>query len=197
MDALNQQTGGTDTVAVDDARQVTLARQDPRAFAPLYERYLDPVYRYCYRRLGTREAAEDATGQIFYKALAGLGGFRSGSFRAWLFAIAHNVIVDQVRRQPAVRPPDPHIDPPDSGLTPEELAIGTDERRMLARVLSELSPDQQRVIDLRLAGLSGAEIASVLGKSADAVKMLQYRAIQQLRAQLDHHGNLERQTCNG
>lgn len=195
---LDMQTGGMSASTKDDARLVLLARRDPRAFAPLYERYLDPVYRYCYHRLRTRETAEDATSQVFYKALAGLGGFRTGSFRAWLFTIAHNVVVDQVRRQPIIRPLDPFDDPPDSALTPEELAIGVDERRALQRALADLTPDQQRVIELRMAGLSGAEIAAVLGRNVTAIKMLQYRAIQKLRERLYcEPGNPERQTTNG
>ena len=197
-DILGTQAGGISASTTDDVRLAVLARNDPRAFAPLYERYLDPVYRYCYHRLRTREAAEDATSQVFYKALAGLGGFRSGSFRAWLFTIAHNVVVDQLRRQPAILPLDPLDDPPDNALTPEELAIGVDERRALQRALVDLSPDQQRVIELRMAGLSGTEIASVLGKNVTAIKMLQYRAMLKLRERLYcEPGNPERQTTNG
>src|SRR5687768_11853835 len=79
----------------EDARMVALAKRDPRAFAPLYDRYFDPVYRYCYRRLGDGETAADATAQVFAKALAALPRYREDapSFRSWLFAIAHNVIV--------------------------------------------------------------------------------------------------------
>src|SRR5215213_5589126 len=70
----------------DDAWVVRQAKSDPRAFAPLYSRYFDPVYRYCYRRLGHPEAAADATSQIFAKALAALPGYReeAPSFRSWL-----------------------------------------------------------------------------------------------------------------
>jgi len=57
------------------------------------------VYRYCYRSLGSQEAAEDATSQIFTQALAALHRYKSGSFRAWLFTIAHNVVVDEARRR--------------------------------------------------------------------------------------------------
>jgi RNA polymerase sigma-70 factor (ECF subfamily) len=83
----------------DDAWLVIGAKADPRAFAPLYARYVDPVYRYCFRRLGHPEAAADATSQVFAKALAALPGYREDapSFRSWLFAIAHNVLVDEAR----------------------------------------------------------------------------------------------------
>src|SRR4051794_32862570 len=68
--------------APDDAALVAAAQVDPTAFAPLYARYLPPVYRYCYRRLETSAAAEDATSEIFVKVLAALPRYRAGSFRA-------------------------------------------------------------------------------------------------------------------
>ena len=83
----------------DDAA-VARAQRDPTAFAPLYLAYVDPVYRYCYRRLGSREAAEDATSLVFERALRSLASFRGGSFRGWLFTIAHNAVIDQLRTRP-------------------------------------------------------------------------------------------------
>lgn len=73
----------------DERLIVARARHDRAAFAPLYERYLNDVYRYCHFRLGSREAAEDVTSLTFLKAMNSLGQFRGGSFRAWLFTIAH------------------------------------------------------------------------------------------------------------
>ena len=85
-------------IAADD-ELVALAKRDRAAFGPLYDRYADLVYRYCLRRLGNRETAEDATGQTFVKVLAALPTYRDDgpSFRSWLFAIAHNVLVDVER----------------------------------------------------------------------------------------------------
>src|SRR3954468_21415789 len=80
--------------ALDEADLVAIAKRDRAAFAPLYRRYVDPVYRYCDRCLGNREAAEDATSLTFTKALAALASCRDDKFRSWLFSIAHNVIVD-------------------------------------------------------------------------------------------------------
>jgi RNA polymerase sigma-70 factor (ECF subfamily) len=77
--------------AADDADLVARAQVDREAFALLYRRYLDPVHRYYYRRLGSREAAEDATSLVFTKAFTALPTYRTGSFRSWLFAIAYHV----------------------------------------------------------------------------------------------------------
>lgn len=163
---------------------VTRARLDPRAFAPLYDRYLDPIYRYCYRRLGTREAAEDAASAIFARALAALPSYRDGSFRAWLFVIAHNIVIDTHRRRRPEQPLADFYEPVDRDPTPEEAALASDARRSVRALLAVLPADQRRVLELRLAGLTGAEIAAVLGRSVAAVKMLQLRAMTRLRAEL-------------
>src|SRR3954453_10219827 len=85
---------GPATPVVDDSVLVLAAQQDGRAFAALYDRYLDRIYRYSYRCLGNREAAEDATSLIFSRALASLKRCNPRTFRPWLFAIAHNAITD-------------------------------------------------------------------------------------------------------
>ena len=182
-----ERAAGETPVGSDDDAVVARARHDPREFAPLYARYLDPVYRYCYRRLGSREAAEDATGAVFAKALAALPAYRDGSFRAWLFAIAHNVVADAHRRRRPEGPLAAAGDPVDRAPTPEELALAAEERRSVRDLLATLPPDQRRVLELRLAGLTGAEIAAALGRSVAAVKMLQLRAMTRLRRPADPH----------
>lgn len=183
------ETAGTETLAiaeVDDEAVIAMrARRDPEAFAPLYARYVDPVYRYCYRRLGSREVAEDATSAVFQKALTALSGYRGGSFRAWLFTIAHNVVTDIYRERRPTQPFDEaRHDPIDPDRTPEEHAMAADDLRTIEAVLARVAPDQRRVLELRLAGLTGREIAEVLGRSEAAVKMLQSRAHARLRVLL-------------
>jgi RNA polymerase sigma-70 factor (ECF subfamily) len=179
-----ERAGTAEATAADEAALVARAQVDRAAFAPLYERYLDPVYRYCYRRLGTREAAEDATSVVFAKALAALPEYRAGSFPAWLFAIAHNAVADVHRRRRPDQPLETARDPVAAGPSPEDLAVAADERRSVRALLAGLPADQRRVLELRLAGLKGAEIAAVLGRSVAAVKMLQLRAMTRLRAEL-------------
>lgn len=167
-----------------EAESIARARADRRAFAPLYARYLDQVYRYCYRRLGSREAAEDATSEVFYKALAALHGYRDGSFAGWLMAIARNVTTDVLRCPRPEEPLQPEYDPPDGTATPEQMTLVAEEQRSLRRLMARLPDDQRTVLELRLAGLTGAEIATALGRSLGAVKMLQHRAVVQLREYL-------------
>lgn len=112
----------------DDSALVADARAAPEKFAALYERYVGQVYRYYYLRLGSTEAAQDATSDTFLKALANIGGYRGGSFAAWVFRIAHNVVVDLHRRRPAQEPLDVSVQPADLRAQPEELLVASAER---------------------------------------------------------------------
>jgi RNA polymerase sigma-70 factor, ECF subfamily len=167
-----------------DAELVAAAVADPRAFAALYARYLDPVHRYCYRRLGSREAAEDATSLIFMKALAAFPRFHDASFRAWLFTIAHHVVTDRYRAARPEQPLDEALEFADAAPSPEDLALAAETRHDLQALLARLPEHQRRVIELRLAGLSGTEIARVLDRSPNAVAVTHSRAMARLRAML-------------
>ncbi len=165
-----------------EALLVARSVADRQAFAPLYARYLDRVHRYCHRRLGSREAAEDATNLIFAKALAALPGYRGGSFRAWLFAIAHRVVVDEYRGARPAQPLAVAAEVADPAPTPEERALTGERRRSVREPLTSLPADQRQVVELRLAGLKGPAIAQVLGRSHAWMRTTQVRAIVRLRA---------------
>jgi RNA polymerase sigma-70 factor (ECF subfamily) len=165
----------------DEHSQIELAKRDPQAFAPLYAQYFDPIYRYSYRRLREPELAADATSQIFLKAIAALPRFRSESFRSWLFAIAHNVVIDIVRQtRPRFEMPD-GWDMADDQPTPEHQAILNEDRRQLWELLDQLTDEQRAVVELRLAGLTGQEIADQIGRGLAATKSLQWRAFCRLK----------------
>lgn len=172
----------------EDAALVDRARFDPAAFAPLYDRYFDPVYRYCHRRLGNPEDAADATSVVFARALAALPRYRQradASFRSWLFCIAHNAVTDGYRlrgrrRETAIEAADQVAASSRDG-SPEDAAIAAEARTTLHAALDHLSPDQRRVVELRLAGLTGPEIAHALGRTVGSVKIAQHRAYAKLR----------------
>src|SRR6187401_1002254 len=79
---------------LDDATLVAAARANRQAFRPLYERNVDTIYRYCLLKLGSREAAEDATSEVFLRAVARLETYHGGPFAGWLFRIAQHVVAD-------------------------------------------------------------------------------------------------------
>jgi RNA polymerase sigma-70 factor (ECF subfamily) len=167
-----------------DAAIVARAKRDAAAFAPLYLRYVEEIGRFCYVRLRDEEAARDATQQVFARALAGLAGYREqGQFRAWLYTIARHVLANDARRRPAfnLETANSVVDP---GTSPEEAAGAAFERERLLAAVARLPDDQRAAIELRLAGLKGVEIATALGRSHEAVRKLQLRALEKLRADL-------------
>lgn len=184
--AVPQQCDGPTTPT--DAALVTAAQADPCAFVALYERYVDRIYGYCHARLDNLEAAEDATREVFTRALAALGRYRDILFAAWLFRIAHNVVVDAQRRRPAALLAEAN-DRPDPARGPDEAAIGEAERAAVQAALAALPADERAVIELPYAGWSGEEIAAQLGRSPDAVKQLRYRAMRRLRISLSRAGH--------
>ncbi len=172
-----------------DGALIAEAIADPRAFAPLYHRYVTPVYRYCYRRVSDPDLAADLTATIFTRALEALPKFQvresgGSTFRSWLFAIAYNVVVDSHRRcRPTGQMPD---DPPDHHPDPEDLAVHGDELSRLIAALEQLPHQHRQIIELRLAGLTSAEIANTLSLTRASVKSAQTRAYARLRDLLSH-----------
>jgi RNA polymerase sigma factor (sigma-70 family) len=168
----------------DEAALVAAAQRDRQDFGPLYARYANPVYKYCFAQLGNRQAAEDATSLVFTKALDGLSRFHGGSFRAWLFTIARNVVTDQFRARRFDAPIEAAAAVAAPGAALDDLAVDADRDRGLRALLADLTPDQRRVIELRLLGLAGPEVAAALDRSHAWVKVTQFRAIERLRAMM-------------
>ena len=171
----------------DDAALLAAARADPEAFALVYQRYVAVIYRYCHVQLGSGPAAEDATSEVFLRALAGLRGFRGGSVAAWLFKIARNAVIDTSRRR-RLQPLDAIGELVDPALSPEAAAEAAAERAVLREALSALPDDQRAAVWLQLAGWSGEQIASALGRSPAAVYMLRARALARLSKALRRAG---------
>lgn len=178
---LNDQVRGDSIEFAKDEVIAQWAIDDTRLFGELYNRYFDRVYRYCAVRLGDAEAAQDTASITFTRAMLGIASFQGGLFSAWLFRIAHNVVIDHQR---SIKPTVPlefagvALDPSDS---PEVIAVRNDEARRLYCLLSQLTHDQRSVIELRLAGLNGNEIAEALGMRRNTVDVNARRAILKLR----------------
>lgn len=162
----------------------------PQDFAAAYDTYFPAIYGYCLSRLGDPAAAEDAASQTFLKALSALPTYReSGRFRPWLFAIAHNVLLDIHRSHRPLETLDRanHVLDPDG--SPEERALDALDAAWLDSAIARLHPDDRQVLELRRSGLSGREIAAVLGISHEAAKKRQLRAMDRIRAELTIHAN--------
>jgi RNA polymerase sigma-70 factor (ECF subfamily) len=155
---------------------------DAEAFAELYRRYLTPVYRFIFRRVGGDvAAAEDLTSQVFLEALDGLSGYRErGQFVAWLFTITRRRLADRYRK-PEMSSLE---DVPEALLGIPDGMEHRENMRRLKQMLAELDDKKRELLQLRFsAELSFAEIAAVLGRKEAAVKMSLYRVLDGLRAQ--------------
>jgi RNA polymerase sigma-70 factor, ECF subfamily len=161
------------------------------AWARLYRDLAPPVLGYA-RVKGAIEP-DDLTGEVFLQVVRDLQRFEGGEreFRSWVFAIAHHRLIDDVRRR-ARRPVEPAGEVTEWQAAAED--VEEDAARALAtervrRIIGELAPDQRDVLLLRvIGGLTVAEVASVMGKSAGAVKALQRRGLVRVKRALVEEG---------
>jgi len=164
---------------MDDERLlIEAAQKDPHRFDALYERNVDRLYAFVVRRVRDRHEAEDVTAEAFQHALANLSKFewRGIPFAAWLFRIAANVIADRAKTR-ARQNVDLIPDSPDASWpTVERFAI-------VFEFVDRLPADQRSVIIKRFVEeKSIRDIAQELGRSEGAIKQLQYRGLETLRA---------------
>ncbi len=158
---------------------------EAEAFGLLYDHYLPPIYRFVLFRVSHREEAEDITHQTFLKAWERIHQYepRGYSFGSWLYRIARNTVVDTHRRaNPSVG-----IDEVAAHLYVEQSQsehLDTKiEWEALLKAIRELREIEQEVLFLRFVeDLSHQEAAKVVGKSEGAVKLVQHRALKNLKA---------------
>jgi len=159
-------------------------QQDTEALTQLYDENFDRIYRYVALKIGDRMEAEDLTQQVFLKVLQSISSYKLKGipFSAWLYRIAHNQIVDYLRKKTkrATVPIDESL--ASGGSNPGVIAEINMDLESLVSATKKLTKAQQEVISLRFAGeLPIAEVARVMGKSEGAIKALQHSAILSLR----------------
>jgi RNA polymerase sigma-70 factor (ECF subfamily) len=162
------------------------------AFTRLYDEHFDKVYRYIYFRVNSRAEAEDLTQEVFLKAMQSISSYkwRDVPFASWLFRIAHNQVVDHVRKQSK------HKRAPleEAAAVSVEDPVAITEQRLeseeLREAVKKLPAAQQEVISLRfMSGLHINEVAKILKKSEGTVKALQFHGTISLRRILSGQDN--------
>ena len=158
---------------------------DTRAkLAALYDEYYGKIARYAYVRIGDKCEAEDMAGEVFLKALQSLKSYeeREVPMQAWLFRIAHNLVVDHLRKKSkrqTVPIDESHLD---AGPDPEKLAERNIEMERVKKAMEQLTKEQQEVLGLRFFGeFTSKETANILNKTDGAVREMQRAAISKLR----------------
>jgi RNA polymerase sigma-70 factor, ECF subfamily len=149
----------------------------------IYEHHSPEIFRYAYRMLDDRDLAEDCVADTFLRLLIAVrGGILPENLRAYLYRISHNWIIDHYRRRP---PPqialeeNRHADPDGN---PTHLLAQESDRQRIRSALLRLSAEQRQVIELRfIENWSHSEVAAAVGKSVDATRALQHRAVEALR----------------
>lgn len=157
-----------------------------KAVGELYDRHHEPIFRYVRSRVSDQAIAEDLTGEIFIRMVDNLSGYRNTNvpFQAWLYRIAHNLVVDHYRKENGrsfvplyhAEGMNGKEDNPDS-MVEQRLTI-----EKVRQALDKIDPTQREVVELRfLAGLSLKEVASALDRTVASVKTLQHRGLKALR----------------
>jgi len=163
---------------------IAAAPAPPTTFADLYRATVDDVYAYVATLLGERAAAEDVVAQAFERAYRRRRSYdrTRGSERAWLFGIARNAALDELRRRRKVVPLT--LDPEDPALAAPDDDAG--RRATVRAALARLTPRDRELVALKYhAGLTHGEIARVLGTTESNVGTRLHRAMTALREACD------------
>jgi RNA polymerase sigma-70 factor, ECF subfamily len=160
---------------------------DREAFGRIFDAYVGPIHRFIASRVNSPSDAEDLTQLVFVKALEALPRYeaRGIPFGGWLFRLARNAIIDQIRTRRDHLSLVDAVTRETDDAGPEARAALQDDLDRVAAALAELTDDQREVIELRFfAGLNVLETAVAMGRQEGTVRGLQFRAIAALRREL-------------
>lgn len=163
-------------------------RRDQEAFGALYDRHVVRVYRHVYYMVGNAAEAEDLTAQAFLQGWEAIERYqiRGAPFVSWLMRIAHNLGVSHLRsRKPSAELPEGLVDRSRDG-NPEDVLQREVESERVREAILRLRDEHRQVIILRFVqDLDYREVAAIVGKSVPAVRVIQHRALNALRKQME------------
>ena len=174
----------------NEERLVEQARNEPQAFAVLYDHYVARIFKYVYRQVLDEAVAQDVTAVTFEKALRHIRRYevQSSSFGAWLYRIAHNELMSHFRRQRFLAPL--QWLGWSEGRGAETAVAQREQQSQLHTALAQLSAKDRDIIHLRyFEELSSEEVAQILDCSLQNVYLRLHRALARLRQQLEMKGD--------
>lgn len=168
-------------------------RGEASAFGSLYDKYQPNIFRFIFLKVSQREEAEDLTHQVFLSAWQNIEAFKDQGLplSSWLYKIARNKVIDYYRTKKSVTSIDDTSDEimalvSDSGQRELETKMDIEA---VYRALRKLPSDYQEIILMRFVeGLSPGEVSEITGKNNGAVRVLQFRALRQLKKVLEDNG---------
>ena len=159
-------------------------RENENKLAGLYEEYYDRIAHYVYVRIGDKNEAEDIASEVFLKALKSIKSYEEQGvpMQAWLFKIAHNMVVDHLRKVSKIKTvPIDTVEIKDE-TDPAEIAEINITMESVRKAMEKLTIDQREVLRLRFfGGLSSREVADVMKKTDGSVREMQRSALEKLR----------------
>jgi RNA polymerase sigma-70 factor (ECF subfamily) len=174
---------------LDDALLIKRAKSgDQQAYGDLYERYVDPIFRYIRSRVEDVQTAEDLTEAVFLRSFEAIGKYRDKGLRysAYLYQVARNLLVDHYRRVENTLPIESAEHQLDDAQSADEAIILQEQAASLRAALDQLPEEYQEIIRLRvLLEVSTAESAQWMKRSEGATRVLLHRALKALKRELD------------
>lgn len=169
-------------------RKTDRREENKAQLVSLYDEYYDKIAHYVYVRIGDKAEAEDIASEVFLKALESLKKYeeRGVPMQAWLFKIAHNLVVDHLRKVTKYKIVPIETVEIKSEADPQSSAEMNIELQRVTKVMGQLTEDQAEVLRLRFfGGLKSWEAGNIMGKSEGAVREMQRAALEKLRQLLN------------
>jgi len=180
-------TTGSDQELLSESELIALASDgDADAFGALYEKYIDQIYNYIYFRTSNVKDAEDICSRVFIRALHHIERYedRGYPFSAWLYRIAHNLVVNWYRdreRSDEISLGDQYPPPTMDGNVEDRIEKENETEELLS-VIHKLPEDRKELLILKhVEGLTNTEIGQIMDRTEGAIKALYHRTLESLR----------------
>jgi len=174
----------TEDRLMQELQWIKRAKDDPRGFEPLYNKYYEQIFRYIYQRMDDKEMAHDITSQVFLKAMNNIQKYeyRGVPFASWLYRIAKSELYQSFRDEKATRTVNVDTVNLSEMIDEMEENFSEESRTALLNAIKELAEDEVQMIELRyFEKRSFKEIGDILEITENNAKVKAHRVIQKMK----------------
>jgi RNA polymerase sigma-70 factor, ECF subfamily len=174
----------TEDRLMQELQWIKRAKDDPRGFEPLYNKYYEQIFRYIYQRMDDKEMAHDITSQVFLKAMNNIQKYeyRGVPFASWLYRIAKSELYQSFRDEKATRTVNVETVNLSSMIDEMEEDISEESRSLLLKSIEQLAEDEVQMIELRyFEKRSFKEIGEILEITENNAKVKAHRVVQKMK----------------